>query len=365
MKQVFILLAVICLWKQPVSAQTFDFIPGGTVIFEDRFEQDPVGDLPARWSTSSGGEVVVLDGFDGKWFRIKGNMAVNPELKKKLPEDCTIEFDLVIKKESCPVLLGLTPISDVSAGNIYYKKIFVAVQHMTGYPDIVFGKDVQDLGSTSQFSVAGSIDRVMRVSISVNKTRFRVYLDETKVVDLPKVMVPDYRNNFFIAGGELCNSPEGIYISNFRIAAGQADARRLLIKQLYEQGYVVTTDMNINPQTNTVTQESIPLLDTLGQALVNDPTLNIQLNGMETAALVDPPGVNGSNPPDVQAPVFSEEMVKMKVEKMKSYITQKFNVSVDRILIGMMSKAKAKVEQVKKSAMGSKLSGFLTEIIKR
>ncbi len=77
----------------------------------------------------------------------------------------------------------------------------------------------------------GYIDRILHVSISINKTRFRVYLDETKVIDMPKLLIPEYRNNFYVAGGISIPAPrEGVYISNIRIAGGEADARRLLDK---------------------------------------------------------------------------------------------------------------------------------------
>jgi hypothetical protein len=355
MKKLFAIISICFISVQYLHAQTFDFIPGGNVIFEDNFSIDPVGDFPARWSTSSGGEVVQLDGFDGKWLRVNGNVAVNPELKKKLPEHCTIEFDLVIKNQSCRTVFGITPISDVASGNIFYKRIGVTLQNMTGYPDVVIGKDVMDIGSKN-FSIEGYIDRVLHVSIAINKTRFRVYLDETKVADMPKLITPEYRNNFFIAGGESVPAPpDGIYISNVRIAAGDVDARSQLIKQLMEQGSVVTNNISFNTQTNEVTPQSYPILDTLGQAMVSDPTLNIQLNGMEQTT-VDA-GSNGN-------PAVAEEIVKAKVDKLKAYIVGKFNVGVDRIVTNATNKIKQKVADVKAGKTATKLKGFLTEIVK-
>lgn len=360
MKHLLSLIALFFFTIIGLRAQTFDFVQGANIIFEDRFEQDPVGDLPARWNTNSGGEAVQLDGHDGKWFKIGGNMVVTPELKKRLPEDCTIEFDLVIESGACPVVFGMTPIADVSTGNVYYKKIYVVLQNEPGYPDVVFGKDVFDMGNKGSFDMAGYMGRELHVSISINKTRFRVYLDETKVVDLPKVMLPEYRTNFFIAGGELCNKDQGIYFSNVRIAAGEADARRLLIKQLLEQGSVVTTDITFTQQSlenaPVFTPESIPFLDTLGQAMMNDPSLNIQINGMETFPMSEQGGSMDNQ--------GLEATAKAKVEEIKTYITNKFNVGVDRILIGMTNKIKTKLDQVKSSKAGSKVRGFLTEIIK-
>ncbi len=107
MKQIIASVLILISTAGTLFAQTSDFIPGGNVIFEDNFSRDPVGDFPAKWSTSSEGAVVELDGFPGKWLKINSNVAVNPELKKKLPEDCTIEFDLVVKQEAAACILGL------------------------------------------------------------------------------------------------------------------------------------------------------------------------------------------------------------------------------------------------------------------
>lgn len=360
MKTLFVSLLILISSAGSLFAQSSDFVPGGNVIFEDNFSRDPVGDFPAKWNTSSGGSVVALDGFPGKWLKVNGHVAVNPDIKKKLPEDCTIEFDLVVKSESCIALFGITPISDVSHGNIYYKKMAVALQNMTGYPGLVVSKDVMDVSTKSDFNMEGYIDRVLHVSMSVNKTRFRVYLDDDKVVDMPKLITPEYRSSFFVAGGEAIPAPpDGIYISNIRIAAGEADARRLLIKQLYDEGSVITSNVSFNPQTNQVTQQSYPTLDTLGQAMVADPNLNVQINGAEpTQNFVQ----GASTTPSMG--VSSDDVVKQKVENMKAYLVQKFNLNVDRIVTGVSAKLKAKADALQNSTTGAKIKGFITQFVK-
>lgn len=381
MKKYALLLAVFVFTQVNSYSQPQDFVPGANIIFEDNFSQDPLGDLPAKWNTSAGGEVVQLDGFDGKWFKVSSGTYINPELKKKLPIDFTVEFDLVLKDESCPVFAGVTPIASVVGGKVWYKKIFVQLQHMAGYPDVVFGKDVTDLGSKTDFSVEGAIGRITHVSMSVNQTRFRVWLDDTKVVDLPKVVTPDYHNNIFIMGGEVIPAPqEGIYISNMRIAAGEADARRLLIKQLYEQGSVVTTDVQFTPNTNTLTPESLPSLDNLGQAMQTDPNLNIQLNSLPATA-ADAANIPGYDPnaqpssyPDANATfgtgtagnqIINKEALKAKADKIKAYLMDKFKVAANRIITDAKQKLSTKVNQVIDTNKGlTKAKNFLLEIVK-
>lgn len=356
MKKLFVTASAIFLMLAS-QAQNFDFIPGSNIIFEDKFDADPVGDLPAKWSTSGDGEVVTLDRLPGKWFKITQPTAVSPELTEALPENCTIEFDLYLKNTTgiAPqIMFGLTTLSDVSAGDVYRQHIWTILRGYNDNSTVDYGKNIQDLGNKN-FKLNGYVGRKLHVSIAVNKTRYRVYLDKQKVMDLPKLLTAEYRNNFFIASAAVIPSPEeGIYFSNVRIAGGDADARSQLIKQLMEQGSVVTDNIGFNPQSNEVTPESYPTLDTLGQALAADPSLDIQINGMDQAADA---GSNGKA-------VITEEMIKAKVEKMKAYIVEKFNLKADRIVTAATTKIKTKMDAVKNGKTASKLKGFITEIIK-
>jgi len=47
-----------------------DFVPGAAVIFSDNFEKDAINDFPAGWNTNGSGQVVTLDGKEGKWLEI-------------------------------------------------------------------------------------------------------------------------------------------------------------------------------------------------------------------------------------------------------------------------------------------------------
>ena len=70
-----------------------DFEPGAVIIFEDDFARDNRGDFPAKWDTNGSGEIVVIDGK--KWFRIGGKSTYVPMIKESLPENYTIEFDML------------------------------------------------------------------------------------------------------------------------------------------------------------------------------------------------------------------------------------------------------------------------------
>ena len=73
----------------------FDFIPGEKVLILDDFSQDNVGDFPDKWNTTGSGEIVTIDGSEGKWLMMKARSSFIMEDIKTLPEDFTIQFDLM------------------------------------------------------------------------------------------------------------------------------------------------------------------------------------------------------------------------------------------------------------------------------
>jgi len=73
----------------------YDFVPGEKVIFFDDFSQDAVGDFPALWNTNGSAEVVTTNLFPGKWMKFMMNECVWTDELLKLPENYTIEFDVI------------------------------------------------------------------------------------------------------------------------------------------------------------------------------------------------------------------------------------------------------------------------------
>jgi len=331
-----------------ISNAQSDFVPGANVIFQDDFSRDALGDFPAKWNTSGEGQVVEIEGAPGKWLKVSQPSAVSPILKKSLPENCTIEFDLYLKPTTgvAPhIMFGLTSLSNVSTGDVYRKRISVKLERYNKAGNIVYGKNVQKLGE-KKFSLEGFIERLLHVSISINKTRLRVYLDGEKVVDLPKLMTPDYRKNFFVASSVVLPDPEeSVYISNVRIAEGTIDARSVLIKQLLQEGSVVTGDIQFSEQGDDITTQSAALVDELGQAMQQDPNLDVQINMGH--------GADNS--------IINKDALKLRAESIKAYLVSKFKIKKDRIITDaklMMNRKTAKNKNLAKAA------GFITEIIR-
>jgi len=88
------------------SYSKFDFIPGAKVIFYDDFAETSVGDFPPSWNTNASGEVVTTNLYPGNWFKMIGSGCIAIEEGLKLPDNYTIEYD-VITSQKMKVILHL------------------------------------------------------------------------------------------------------------------------------------------------------------------------------------------------------------------------------------------------------------------
>ncbi|WP_159076402.1 OmpA family protein [Flagellimonas amoyensis] len=301
-----------------------DFVPGGTVIFADDFTQDALGDFPAQWNTNGSGEVVTIDGLEGKWLSVMHNSVINPVLDKALPENSTIEFDLFLQADgqrSTPFIqFGLTPVRDILKEDMFYRNRFFINLHRYAEKDgqtLEYGLKNDVIGNKSDFPLTQYANKVLHVAIAINKTRIRLYLDDSKVIDLPRALTSDMLNNFFLNNNYLIPASEiPMFISNVRIASADVDARSLLIKELMDNGKTSTSDILFDVNSDVLKQESFAIIKQFGDALMQNQTLKIKIVGH-----TDSDGSDAAN----------MELSKKRAAAVKTYITENYAVTGSRI----------------------------------
>jgi hypothetical protein len=227
----------------------FDFVPGEKIIVVEDFGQDGLGDFPAKWNTTSSGEIKTIDGKDGKWLSLTKPGIFYPEYIKTLPENFTLEYDVaassnynmgsawfefsIIKaineeemkavmrnsgdrfrytNNSNGISLRIHPSYD--NGSYYYRSF------ENGSELLTYQNKQSSFTNTRNF---------VHVSIWKQKTRIRVYLNQEKIMDLPKVMVGAFNKIIFSLAYAYANDVDALYLCNIRLAAGDADTRNKLL----------------------------------------------------------------------------------------------------------------------------------------
>jgi OOP family OmpA-OmpF porin len=304
---------------QPTLAaySKYDFIPGAKVIFYDDFTEAAVGDFPSNWNTNASGEVVTTNLFPGKWFKMIGEGSISLNEGMKLPDNYTIEFEVIPQPSVANdngfdfgfYLYSAENPKDLNEGG--------AVPGLKGGIKMTYGyRAAYDAYDETGYTINGiKEDAVMepgkkyRISFWVQKTRLRVYLDETKVFDLPRVFKAGMQCNMLRF--ELWNSGAPL-ITNFRVAAGLPDTRN----KLMTEGKMVTYGIYFDVNSDKVKPESYGTLKDIAAVLNEVPDVKVKIFGH-----TDSDGDDAKN----------LDLSKRRAASVKAELSKSFGVNASRL----------------------------------
>jgi OmpA-OmpF porin, OOP family len=264
--------------QQFVVNSKYDFIPGEKVLFFDDFTAESIGDFPIMWNTTGSGEVVTASGLDGRWFKITNGRGIYTLMEPlKLPENYTIEFDLIPQKD---------PKNNSNAGLNFYlistskpKDLMFGIARpggtgikysfgYTNYYSAYYSDGTPDQKGIEQ-EPKFKADKKYRISIWVQKERIRLYVDQTKLFDNPKVISKSVKYNMIRFDG---GTP---MIGNFRIATGLPDMR----SKLLTEGKLISYGIYFDVNKDVVKAESYPSIKEIAAILKDNPTVKIKIVG--------------------------------------------------------------------------------------
>lgn len=274
----------------------FDFVPGERIIYAEDFAQDAIGELPLTWNSSGKGEIMTLNSKPGKWLRIFENNTYLSGNNKKFGENYTIEFDLMFffePKVKGYVLpgwqVGLLSSGDKDATDNNFLKQQDEVNNTEvhfGYGSYAlaylesrqkraqtFHSDKMELGD-----VLSSFNKIVHYSIQVQKTRFRLWIDDKKVFDIPRAInVTDTMNQlyFHLEGSNYKEEEIGLFVSNIKIATGVPDTRHKLV----EEGKFSTTGILFEINAATIKPESNGVLKDVADAIKSNAGIRVKIIG--------------------------------------------------------------------------------------
>lgn len=275
---------------------TYDFIPGEQILYGDSFEQEAIGELPTGWNTNGTGEVITIDKYDGKWLRLHNPFVYLGSNQKPFGKNYTIEFDVIMQLKNNgwmypEISVGLIGTNgEPSTGNNFlneFKKYAAVVAtvmpaeyksskvKLNAYSDDqnYFKGDPKPFGNLEQW-----YGTPVHISIQVQNERFRMWINEEKLFDVPKGIPVKYAMNQLLFQVGRTNYKEdqyGIYLSHIRVAAGKADTRH----QLIEEGRFSTTAILFNVNAATIKPESGAVLKEIADVLSQAKDVRIKIIG--------------------------------------------------------------------------------------
>lgn len=267
------------------SYSKFDFVAGEEIIFYEDFATDAIGDFPARWDTDASGEVVTVNSAPGNWFKLRNNGGFFPDGIPDLPDNFTIEFDVLLMHHGamnpCGVKFDIgggeigNPLSDVFLGKT---GILLDIgQHRFGasnYAEHEYGNISSMVDNTPILEHQG---RPAHISIWRQKQRLRLYLNETKIFDLSRAFPVNTVLNLvrFSTVNTDVDPEEDCLVSNIRIAIGAPDMRSKLITE----GRLVTQGILFDVNSHRIKPESAGTLKAIAEVLKENPSVKVAIVG--------------------------------------------------------------------------------------
>jgi flagellar motor protein MotB len=268
--------------QEPASFKAyskFDFVSGDRVLYYEDFERVDVGDFPADFNTDASGEVMTIEGKPGKWLGMNANGSFLPEGIGVLPENFTLEMSVGILGDPSNNMNGLGFNFNTEKDNLL-KYRFIPGSFIMLHPGgataymSVSQPNVDDMTNEfqmPQWSVEGR--RFARISMWRQKGRLRVYVNENKLMDLPRFfnMEKPYQLSFFRDFFNECN----LLLTDIKFAVGAPDTRNKLITE----GKFSTTGILFDYQKATVKPESYGVIKEIATALKENPAVKINIIG--------------------------------------------------------------------------------------
>ncbi len=303
------------------SYSKYDFIPGEKVMFYDDFSQDAIGDFPALWNTNASGEVVNTNLYPGNWLKYVMTESIWTDKLLTLPDNYTLEFD-VIPIEGTEGGMGgwgfllMKCINQKSwdggavPGNagFEFQVEYFGRPNYRAYNNKLDGEFWDQKGYNEDDKIKQTKDQKYHMSVWVQKTRVRIYQNETKLFDVPRAF-PDPAAKM----DRLRFEANAAMVSNIRIAVGAPDTRN----KLMTEGKLVTYGIYFDVNKDVVKPESYGTLKDIATVLNEVPDVKVKIVGH-----TDADGADAAN----------LDLSKRRAASVKAELAKSFGVKADRLV---------------------------------
>lgn len=307
----------------------FDFIPGEKVIAFEDFSQDNAGDFPAKWNTNTSAEVVTATELPGKWLKLDGNGVFMPGFITSLPENFTLEMDLIcndgFRTTSSPLYLAIASLKTQSeytrwqqgqggqeGFQVWFLPNMVSQKAgRTGYNRVSGTDGSRQQFETDKFHAYGGKNTV-KVSIWRQKRRIRMYLDEEKVIDVQQALGDANYNSLVFTMNTSTTKPDYYLISNIRIAGGLPDMR----SKFMTEGKMSTSAILFDVNSDRIKPASFPVIKEIAAVLKENGDVRVKITGH-----------TDSDGDDVHNKVLSIK----RADAVKALLEKEFGISADRM----------------------------------
>ncbi len=247
-----------------------DFVAGDEVFFSDDQANEQLGEFPSQWDMEDGNAEIVQFGED-KCIMLIGYTTIMPLIgdgKNYLPDQFTIEFDIYPRytdtddKASPSYEIGFNDDRTLIARfyNVYSEGASL---------DASWRKPNDEEGNitTIDNNVFFAYDQWHHVALSFNKRAMKLYVDGTRVVNIPNMKQP--------TSMWIWSEKNEALFKNFRIAKGAVP----LYDRMMSDGKFITYGITFDVGKSTIKPESMGEINRIVTLMTDNPDLKFSVEG--------------------------------------------------------------------------------------
>ena len=250
--------------KINASYAKYDFVPGNDVIFEDDLKGEQKGEFPSKWDLLEGNAEIAQINNENTLALI-GYTYITPFFKDKsfkLPEEFTLEFDLLIDGlEGETAVEFLNNSDEVIANSTFWKD---NTRFLFNWNNNTSEKTSEDTYDNSE--------GWHHYALSFNKRAMKVYMDAKLVTNIPNMDEKPAKVKFFARGPE---DNSAFHIKNIRIAKGAMP----LYDKLMTDGKIVTYGITFDVGNATIKPQSMGTINEIFSIMQKYPELKFSVEG--------------------------------------------------------------------------------------
>ena len=275
--------------EQPQATTSSDFKRGSVIMYQDDVTAEQVGEFPSKWDLFQGTvETKTLGGV--KAINPTDNAQIQPLIKEQgayLPEEFTIEYDFYywnskddVGLNDMKLILAVTKNRSEFPGEGYDSGDLTAFVLKHGVCD------TREHGYTFNGNKEGAFEYSFKkgwnhVALSFNKRALKVYFNDKRVVNLPRVNQPtwmcfqvpfEYKNLTFIRNVVIAKGAVALYDLNAQDVSA-------VEKAIQETGKFVTNNILFDTGKATLKQESMIEIMKVADYMKKNPNVRFEVQG--------------------------------------------------------------------------------------
>ena len=268
-------------WYIQTASDTFDYIPGKHMLFEDNFSGDSLRAFPHKWAikpfehtsydSSVKSKFYINAGGEGEhefYMGGYGNAWLTPMIGDNIAKDDTfaIEFDFQ-KPEGSSLELNMND-KDSVGNNTGFHRIFFNETGMFEFNSLQNGTYK---AFNSQYPGAYGINKWHHLAMSYKKQDVKFYIDQYRIFWVPACICPAPK-----ICSVLFRTYKPVIVKNFKIATGTG---KNTLNEILTDNKFTTNAINFDLKASSIKQESIEFISQLAHWLKQNPTINLEIDG--------------------------------------------------------------------------------------